>query len=121
MNIKTLGCYITTRSIQNNIQPYYGLAAPPDNSRYITGDIRWNFTTQKHQVFDGQYWHDLNQETYIGLSEETSQVLAWARKKMLADAEQEKLEAQHPGLKQAREHYETMLNLVKNHEITEEK
>ena len=64
------------------------------------GNMRFNTSTQKTEVFDGTNWITLNMGSVsIGLSGEVESLLDWARKKRNEELELELLAKEHPTIK----------------------
>lgn len=81
---------------------------------YTTGIIRWNGSAQRKEVMSGDTWIPLQDAIgNIMLSPDVLDVVAWAKKKMIEEAELVKLCAEHPGLKDVKEKFDIMLALVK--------
>jgi len=74
------------------------------------GDMRYNTSTQKTEVYDGTTWISLNYGTAtVGLSSEVEELLAWARKKRAEEWERERLAESSPAIKD-------LLNQIKEKE-----
>ena len=68
------------------------------------------------QVFDGTEWLNMNSSyATVSLDPESQVLLAWARRKMIQEQDLQSLMEKHPGLKDAKEHYEVMLALVSDY------
>jgi hypothetical protein len=80
----------------------------------MTGMMRvWGSDTQ---VFDGSSWLNMNSSyATVSLDPESQVLLDWARRKMLEEQELQSLMEKHPGLKDAKDRFEFMLALVKEH------
>ena len=64
------------------------------------GNMRYNPNNQNIEVFDGSTWIILSaHHANINLSDETVSVLQWAKKKMLEEAERNKLAETNPAIK----------------------
>ena len=64
------------------------------------GNMRYNTTSQKTEVFDGNNWIQLNMGTVsVGLSSEVESLLDWARKKRNEEYELERLAETNPTIK----------------------
>lgn len=48
----------------------------------VHGDLQYNAVTQQLQVFDGYSWREIYSTVSVGLTQQTTEVLEWARKKM---------------------------------------
>lgn len=120
MSIISRNDYIQVYGVTQNVTPYRYDSLPFANAVPM-GSVIFDFAAQKLKVSDGCNWQDIESRVSIGLSESTLKVIAWAEQKMKSEAEAQSLELQHPGLKQAREQYEFMLNLVRPADFTAEK
>ena len=80
----------------------------------MQGMIRvWGSDTQ---VFDGSNWICMNSSyATVSLGPELQILLNWGRRKMIQEQDLQSLMEKHPGLKDAKEHYEVMLALVSDH------
>lgn len=79
----------------------------------IVGSMRYNGTTQKMEVYDGQSWLmiDISYPT-VELSPTVRHTLDWAEKKMREEEELAKLCQEHPGLQEAYERLQIMKALT---------
>ena len=86
----------------------------PNTTNPMTGMMRvWGTDTQ---VFDGSSWLNMNSSyATVSLDPESQVLLDWARRKMLEEQELQSLMKKHPGLEDAKDRYEVMLALVKEH------
>tara|TARA_R110000868_G_scaffold295054_2_gene555475 strand:- start:13 stop:363 length:351 start_codon:yes stop_codon:yes gene_type:complete len=86
----------------------------PNTTNPMTGMVRvWGTDTQ---VFDGTNWLNMNSSyATVSLDPESQVLLDWARRKMLEEQELQSLMEKHPGLKDAKDRFEFMLALVKEH------
>ena len=88
----------------------------PNTTNPMTGMMRvWGTDTQ---VFDGSSssWLNMNSSyATVSLDPESQVLLDWARRKMLEEQELQSLMEKHPGLKDAKDRFEFMLALVKEH------
>lgn len=86
----------------------------PNTTNPMTGMVRvWGTDTQ---VFDGTNWLNMNSSyATVSLDSESQVLLDWARRKMLEEQELQSLMEKHPGLKDAKDRFEFMLALVKEH------
>ena len=71
--------------------------------RYANGSL---------EAYDGYNWQDVSPSLELELTEEVQEILAWARTKMFEDLKIKSLLDQHPGLREAHDHYEIMRALV---------
>ena len=82
------------------------------------GEIRYNVSIQRLEVYDGQMWIELNtSHASVGLTPDAEHAIDWARKKMDEERRIDELCEKFPGLKKAKDNYELMLNLVKDESI----
>jgi hypothetical protein len=64
------------------------------------GNMRYNPNNQNIEVYDGSTWIILSaHHANISLSDETVRLLEWAKKKMLEEAERNKLAETNPAIK----------------------
>ncbi len=92
---------------------YSGIRADRSVSEHDrVGDIR--IDQGNLLVFDGGYWNVYNSYTYMSLSPETEQVIAWAKRKMEEEQQLHKLMDEYPVLLEAKLHLETMIALIKD-------
>jgi hypothetical protein len=64
------------------------------------GNMRYNTTSQRTEVFDGTTWIQLNMGSMsIGLSPEVESLLNWARQKRNEEIEREQLAEKNPAIK----------------------
>ena len=108
--IKGLTAGIGLSVSSNNVMPYVS----PNTTNPITGMIRvWG---NDIQVFDGSCWLQCNtSNAVVQLDDDTQSILNWGRRKMAEERDVELLIQKHPGLKDAKDRYEVMLALVKDH------
>ena len=80
-----------------------------DNSRPMSGMVRWDSSNSTIQVFDGCNWLGFpNSHPAISLSMPAENVLIWAEKKMFEERALEDLIKKHPGLKELHDKFEMM-------------
>lgn len=75
-----------------------------------SGQVRYNPNMQSLEVFDGSSWRRwiMNHEIQVTLTEEATEVMDWAIKKMSEEKKlKEKLD-RYPGLRQLHEQFEIM-------------
>lgn len=78
------------------------------------GNMRYNTSSQKTEVFDGANWITLNMGTVsVGLSQEVETLLDWARKKRAEEWEIEKLAKTNPAVKDLLEQIELKKEQIK--------
>ena len=94
------------KSISTN-SPYITVSGGNPGSTYIgnysnapgVGNMRYNPNNQNIEVFDGSTWIILSaHHANINLSDETVRLLEWAKKKMLEEAERNKLAETNPAI-----------------------
>lgn len=79
------------------------------------GDLRYNVSIQRLEVYDGNTWIELNtSHASVGLTPDAENAIDWARKKMDEERRIDELCEKFPGLKKAKDNYEVVLNLVKD-------
>lgn len=70
------------------------------------GKIKFNFNTQKIEIYDGISWISYPTEVQeITTTEETNRILKWAQRKMLEEQEIENLAKQYPAVQTAYENF----------------
>jgi hypothetical protein len=88
--------------------PFLSISGGNPGSTYIganphapgVGNMRYNPNSQNIEVFDGSTWIILSaHHANINLSDETASLLQWAKKKMLEEAERNKLAETNPAIK----------------------
>jgi hypothetical protein len=95
-----------------------GLRISGGGSLYFTpgaqgaGQVRYNTTYNTMEVWDGNTWMRLA-TPHIELDDEVRNIINWARNRKMQDEKLSELCQQHPGLHEARERFEIMLQLVK--------
>lgn len=71
------------------------------------GNMRYNTTTQRIEVYDGNTWIQLQMpDVIVELNPEAQSLLSWARKKRDQEQELERLVKNYPALADARENLE---------------
>lgn len=81
------------------------------------GMTRYNTSTQNLEVYDGNAWLTITNDSSVSLDNSTMEVIDWARKKMLEEQRLEQLMKQHPGLRDTYEKFEIMKALCSNDEL----
>lgn len=77
------------------------------NGAQGVGNMRYNTTMQKIEVYDGNNWIQMQMpDVMIDLNPEAQSLLAWARKKRDQEQELERLVQNYPALADARENLE---------------
>lgn len=120
MSITSRDDHICVSSVTRTINSGWNTSAPSPSGLPI-GSVIFDFATQQLKVSDGYNWQTLEDSTSVALSKSTAKVIAWAEQKMRQEAEEQELLNKFPSLKQAQEHYNTMLSLVKSYEKQPEK
>ncbi len=80
------------------------------------GMVRYNTSTQNAEVYDGNAWLTMSSSPSVSLSNDTIEVLEWARKKMQEEQKLEQLMQRHPGLRDTHEKFEIMKALCSKEE-----
>lgn len=73
-----------------------------------SGNVRYNPQCGSVQTYNGSAWVDIAQAVTIGVSQEVTDILAWAKNKMEQEDKIKDALEQHPGLKDAYEKFEIM-------------
>jgi hypothetical protein len=77
------------------------------NGSQGVGNMRYNTTMQRIEVYDGNNWIQLAMpDVIVELNPEAQSLLAWARKKRDQEQELERLVQNYPALADARENLE---------------
>jgi len=92
----------------NSYSPYS--SAPNYTGRELDGDVRMN--DGNLEVYSGGSWMNIRASVDIQMTPENQEVLQWARKKMAEEQKLKELCEKYPGLKRAKEKYETIKALV---------
>ena len=96
--------------INNSYSPYS--TALNYTGRELDGDVRMN--NGNLEVYSGGCWMQVGTSVDVQLPIETQEVIDQARKKMQEEKKLNKLCEKHPGLKNARDKFETIKALVEN-------
>lgn len=83
------------------------------------GMTRYNTSTQNLEVYDGNAWLTMTNDTSVSLDTSTMEVISWARKKMLEEQQLEQLMKRHPGLRDTYEKFEIMKALCSQDEANQ--
>ena len=84
------------------------------NGAQGVGNMRYNTSTQKTEVFDGTNWIQLNMGSVsVGLSNDAESLLQWARKKRNEEIEREQLAESNPAIKDLLEQIKTKEDQIK--------
>ena len=94
----------------------YASAPYIDLSKQPAGAVRYNSNNQGIEVYDGMTWLPLGSTVSVELEEAADEALKWAMRKCAEEKQIEELTLQYPALAEAKQVYETVLNLVKNHQ-----
>lgn len=95
------------------------LYAESNGGTYHSGTVLWDGNSQQLKVVDGQ---GNSQSLYlprltVSASSDIHSVMNWAKKKMLEEAELERLCKEFPTLEDARREFEMLKTLVKDHNV----
>lgn len=102
-------------SYSSQIQVSQTSQAYISNNGQSAGAIRFNTLSQQVEVYDGNTWYALTQSVNIGFNPASESAIMWAQRKMAEETELKALLDQHPGLKDLKEKFDLMLQLVKEH------
>lgn len=81
------------------------------------GMMRWNPNMNCMEVSDGSSWKQFSTTIpTIDLTPDANEVLEWAKKKMTEEKKIDELCKKYPGLRKARDNFETFLRLVESEE-----
>lgn len=81
----------------------------------VSGQVRWNGGTKELEVCDSLgNWHRIDPTVELESPVETVKILHWAKKKMLEEEKLEKLSAEYPSIKEAKEQLDMLMTLVKD-------
>lgn len=97
------------RSIIYQLDNTYSL--PPQ-----TGAVQWNGGIKKFQVSSGSTWHDIDNNIVFQVDGSLTEIIQWAEGKMKEEARITELVNKYPALKDAKEKYEIIYNLVTSKE-----
>ena len=87
------------------------------NGLQNVGNMRFNTTSQCMEVYDGNYWIQINMGSVnVGLNYEAESILDWAKKKRDDDEQLKVLMERHPGLKDLHDKLEMMKVLCQEEE-----
>jgi hypothetical protein len=94
-----------------------------DNSYNLpstTGQVRWNGMNKCFEVCDNSSsgtWFRIDNNIQLGSDSTVTQVLEWAKKKMVEDERIEKLAKEYPAVKDAKERLDIVIKLVQDESI----
>lgn len=74
----------------------------------MSGNLRYNTTTQAYEVYDGNNWIMVSQGATVGLSYEADDAIRWAQKKMKEEEELKIKMERYPALKDAYDKFKMM-------------
>ena len=80
------------------------------------GNMRYNTSSQKMEVYDGSIWINISQTATVGLSMPAEEAIRWVQDKMEEERSLKKRLEKHPGLKDAYEKFQVMDILCKQEE-----
>ena len=81
-----------------------------------SGHLRWNSNANEIEVNDGVTWRTLgSNSTFIGLSSDAQDAIAWALHKMQQEKKIDQLCEQHPGIADLKQKLDLMIKLVQDH------
>jgi len=87
-----------------------------DTTQTMSGMLRLNPKMNRIEVYDGQNWQSLGGDANVDLSENTKEVLIWAKTKMQHERQLESLMERHPGLKDLHDKFQIMKVLCQEEE-----
>jgi hypothetical protein len=81
-----------------------------------SGQVRWNGNNKEFEVCDNNSgnWYRINPEIELRNDPQLSEVLEWAKKKMLYEQKLEKLAKEYPAVKDAKEKLDIIMKLVQD-------
>jgi hypothetical protein len=83
----------------------------------VTGQVRWNGMNKYFEVCDNGSagtWHRIDNNIQLSSDSTMTQVLEWAKKKMVEDERVEKLAKEYPAVRDAKEQLDIIIKLVQN-------
>ena len=84
------------------------------------GMVRYNSNMNCMEVNDGNSWRQLGINfANVELTGEAQSILDWAKNKMAEEKKLDELCEKYPGLRKARDNYETFLALVRSESVPE--
>jgi hypothetical protein len=84
------------------------------------GMVRYNSNMNCMEVNDGNMWKQLGVNyANVELTGEAQYILDWAKQKMAEEKQLDELCEKYPGLRKARDNYETFLALVRSESVPE--
>lgn len=83
-----------------------------DMTRPSTGLVRYNASTQKLEVYDGMFWHEIKNHYVVSLDQNTVELLSWVKQHRQEQENLKALCAAHPGIAELKEKLDVMVALV---------
>lgn len=86
-----------------------------DNSYSLpsyTGAVQWNGNLKRFQVSNGGGWADIDNNVYFNVDPRINEMFEWVQKKMEQEKKMDNLAQKYPALKDAKEKFEIVYNLV---------
>jgi hypothetical protein len=81
----------------------------------VTGPVRWNGNTSEFEVCDGSgKWNKIDPTIRLECNEDTAEVIAWARKKMIEEKQLNELAKEYPAVREAKQNLDIILEFVKH-------
>lgn len=97
----------------NPIMPWVGGSFSSSATRTEPGQIRYNGSSNRYEVSDGQSWLAIPATTTnLELSPEVQNILDWARQKMTEELNLAQLMSKYPALKDAHDQFQVVKHLV---------
>ena len=78
---------------------------------FPTGTMRYN--NDRIEVYDGHAWQGIRETIVVTLSDDTENVIRWAKTKMKQDMELEQLMMEYPNVKDLKEKLDILVALVR--------
>jgi hypothetical protein len=91
-----------------------------DNSYNLpstTGQVRWNGSSKCFEVCDNSItgsWMRIDNSIQLSSDPQLTQVLEWAKKKMIEDEKIDRLAKEYPAVKDAKEKLDIIIKLVQD-------
>jgi hypothetical protein len=85
-----------------------------NTGRPMTGMLCYN-SGGRIEVYDGNQWHQVNTQCSINLTSQAESAIWWAMEKQKEERQLSELCKKHPGLADAKEKFDVMLALVREH------
>ena len=91
-----------------------------DNSYNLpstTGQVRWNGSSKCFEVCDNSItgsWTRIDNSIQLSSDPQLTQVLEWAKKKMIEDEKIDRLAKEYPAVKDAKEKLDIIIKLVQD-------